>query len=210
MTHKNNKFINSPSNTTSWDLSIVSLITFINHLPVHDLPKFGKMGGTTVLIIEIIGVLPNVEGQKGLQALGNGVGSAGFLRDDQGAISLSGEPYPAAAKKAYAFGNELFFESVETPPLLHDLIDHLACRSCRFRSKLREIEVVVEDLTGIVEHATSGLLHNLLQRKVLESRTCNEFVEVVDIALEVLAVVEFECLGTDDGCQCVFSVWKFD
>ena len=77
-------------------------------------------------------------------------------------------------------------------------------------AELGEVEVVVEDLTGIVEDAAFGLLHNFLQRHRLERRAGNELVEVVHVALEVLAVVEFEGLGADHGRQSVDFVGEGD
>ena len=40
------------------------------------------MVGTAVLIIEVIGVFPYVEGEQRLQAALDGIGGVGLLRDD--------------------------------------------------------------------------------------------------------------------------------
>ena len=39
--------------------------------PIYNLPKGREMGCTTVLIVEIVSMLPNIEGEKGLETLGN-------------------------------------------------------------------------------------------------------------------------------------------
>ena len=67
------------------------------------------------------------------------------------------------------------------------------------RSELLEIHDVVEHLTGIVEEAAVGLLDDLSDGKPFESAAGEEAVEVVDIGLEVLAMVEAEGVTADDA-----------
>ena len=156
---------------------------------------------TTVLVVKIIGVLPDVEGQQGLQAFGHGVASVGFLGNHQGTVSLSGEPYPTAAEETDALGFELGLEGVETPPLLLNLCLNLPRRLGRLGRELREVEVMVEHLTGIVEQRAGCLGHNLLQRQVFQPAAGQEFIQVVHVSLQVLAVVVRQGLGADDRLQ---------
>ena len=58
------------------------VIANFNHFPVHDFPQFGKMGSTAVLVVEVVGVLPDVEGEQGFEAFGDGVVGTGLLGDD--------------------------------------------------------------------------------------------------------------------------------
>ena len=71
------------------------------------------------------------------------------------------------------------------------------------RAELREVKVVVQDLAGVVEDGfrffrcaqndrRSARSDNLLQRHRLELCAGDELVEIVHIALQVLAVVEFQ------------------
>ena len=101
--------------------SILTIIARFDDFPVHDLPEGGEMGGAAVLVVEVVGVFPHVESQQWFQTPGDGVAGVGFLRDDQGAIFLRGEPYPATAEEGDTFSLELSLESVEGAPLLFDL-----------------------------------------------------------------------------------------
>ena len=38
------------------------IVPVLYHTPVEDLPEGGKVGGTEVLVVEVVGVLPDVEG----------------------------------------------------------------------------------------------------------------------------------------------------
>ena len=80
------------------------------------------MGGAAVLVVEVVGVLPDVEGEEGLEAFRYGVAGIGLLGDDEGAVGLGGEPDPAGAEEADALGDELVLEGFEAAPLLYELL----------------------------------------------------------------------------------------
>ena len=67
--------------------------------------------------------------------------------------------------------------------------------------ELGEVEVVVEDLAGIIEDGALGFGDNLLQWHGLELRSGNEFIEVIDIGLQVLTIVILNRFPTDDGLR---------
>ena len=179
----------------------LDVIAAFDGLPVEDLPEGGEMGGTAVLVVEIVGVFPDVEGEQGFEALGDGVVRSGLLGDDQGAVFLCGEPHPAAAEEGDAFGLELGLEGIHTPPLLQDLGRQRRLRvkpAMRVRgTELREVEVVIQDLAGVVEDGAGGLLHNLFQREIFHAAAGKQFVEVINVALQMLSMVEFEGLRAD-------------
>ena len=157
------------------------------------------MGGAAVLVVEVVGVFPDVEGEEGPQAAGDGVAGAGFLGDVQGAVCARGEPDPAAAEEGYAAGFEFCLEGGEAPPLFVDLGGERTggCRGAA-RGELGEVEVVVEDLAGVVEEGSGGLADDFFEGEVFEAAAGEEFVEVVDVGLEVFAVVEGEGACADD------------
>ncbi len=88
--------------------------------PVDDLPQFGEVVGAAVLVVEVVGVLPDVEGEEGAEALGDGVAGAGLLDDGERAVCGGGEPDPAGAEEAGALGGEVGLEGVEAAPLLRN------------------------------------------------------------------------------------------
>ena len=88
--------------------------------PVDDLPQFGEVVRAAVLVVKVVGVLPDVEGEEGAEALGDGVAGAGLLGDDERAVCGGGEPYPAGAEEAGALGGEVGLEGVEAAPLLRN------------------------------------------------------------------------------------------
>ena len=93
-------------------------------------------------------------------------------------------------------------------------------------SELSKVEVVVQDLAGVVEHRTRGCLgYNLSENrffaslrmtrrlrmtKGLELGADDEFVKVVDITLKMLSMMELQCSGADYRLQRVNRIWQIN
>ena len=56
-------------------------VPFAYYVPVYDLPKGFQVCRTAVLVVKIIGVLPYVEGQEGLEASAQGIACILLLDD---------------------------------------------------------------------------------------------------------------------------------
>ena len=180
------------------------------------------MGGAAVLVVEVVGVLPDVEGEDGGEATGQGVAGAGFLGDGQCAVRGGGKPYPAAAEQTCALGFEVYLEGVEGAPLCFylsqkrtpdlgggDRIPDLVGDDGG--TELGEVEVMIQYLAGVVEDGPGGsLLDYLLKGHPLESTAKEQFIKVVDIGLEVLSVVERQGFCADHRLQCISCVRKFN
>ena len=82
------------------------------------------------------------------------------------------------------------------------------------RPELREVQIMIQNLPGIVEdgrerpdrRADGGLDDDVFQGHRLELGAGDELVEVIDITLQMLAMVEGQGLGADCGCQRVGRV----
>ena len=60
---------------------LLLIIAFLHFFPVHNLPKGGEVRGTAVLVVQVIRVLPDVEGEDGLEAVRYGIVRVGVLPD---------------------------------------------------------------------------------------------------------------------------------
>ena len=77
------------------NLHLLFVESFFQYLPVEKGPEGGEVGGTAVLVIEVVGVLPHVEGQNrlvgGVELVFAGakrVVGSGFLSDQESAVFL--------------------------------------------------------------------------------------------------------------------------
>lgn len=159
-------------------------------------------------------MFPNVEGKKGAESMGDGVIGAGVLADAQCSGRIRLEPDPAGAEEGGAFLHEFSLEGVKAPPLFNDLgakgrfldFGFAFARNDSGGSELGKVEIMIQDLAGIVENGTAGMADDVLQGHGLELCARNEFVQVVHVPFQVLAVVEFKGSGADDGFQCVYRI----
>ena len=94
------------------------MISFFHHLPIDNPPQRLQMRGAPILIVKVVGVLPDIEGQERFESLGDGIACTGFLGDDEGAVGGGGQPDPAGAEEGNAFGDEIGLEGVEGAPLV--------------------------------------------------------------------------------------------
>ena len=70
--------------------------------PIHQLPPGLKIVCPAVLVLEVIGVLPDVESEQGSEAFGEGIACVGALGYEELAVVVLGEPYPSGAEEADA------------------------------------------------------------------------------------------------------------
>ena len=169
------------------------------------------MVGTTILVIQIVGMLPYVEGEQGREARTEWIAAVGFLRDVQFAILVGREPGPSRAEEAGGGCCKFFLEVVEAAEVAADGVGQGTFRFVTGRrgGELEEVERVVQYLSGIVEHgAVGGSSHDFFERFAFESRTRHEVVQVVHIGLQMLPVVEVDSGLTDYRFQCVVGIRK--
>ena len=86
------------------------------------------MGGAAVLVVQVVGMFPDVEGEDGLETVSYGVVGVGVLGYGEFAGSIDLEPDPAGAKEAGALGFKIGLEGIEGAPLLLDLRQEFARR----------------------------------------------------------------------------------
>jgi len=169
-----------------------------------------EVGGAAVLVVEVVSVLPDIEGEEGLEVVSHGVVGASVLGNGQLTGGIGLEPNPSTAEEGSAFLFELGFEDIYTTPLLLDLSLDFALQFGAARGELREIEVVVQDLSGVIEDGSGGGPNNLLKGFVFPLSAGKDFIQVVHVGLEVLAMVEGQSVGADNRFECVKRIWEGD
>src|SRR5262245_7399182 len=78
--------------------------------PIHDVPERRNVFRTSVLILEVIGVLPDVQAQNGAQPFDDGAVLVGKVFDGQLAGAVGTKPGPATAEPARRRVGEFLFE----------------------------------------------------------------------------------------------------
>ena len=168
------------------------------------------MGGTGVAVVDVVGVLPNIEGEQRPQIGGYWIVGVFVLSDNKFAIGIGREPNPTRTEQRHTFRLEFGFELIETAKGIVDGGGNFTRWRIAFRwcLKLLKIKRMVQNLTGIVEYSAIRFFHNIFECRVFESAAGQSRVQVVDICLQMLAVVVFKSLAANDWRQFVCAVGK--
>src|SRR6185312_3302799 len=169
-----------------------------------------------ILVIEVVSVLPHVAGQqRRLAVRDRRVGVRGGDDLELAARTLH-QPGPAAAELADGRLLEGLVEFLDAAEARLDRVGDLAGGRAALRGHALPVEVVVPDLTGVVEDAlflvvAGRLLDDPLQVHVLVRRAADHLVQIVDVGLVMLVVVERDRLGGNhrvEGALIVGKLWE--
>jgi hypothetical protein len=182
-------------------------------IPVGELLEEGRhVVGPPVLIVEVIGVLPHVDGeQRDLAVDDRRVGIAG--RADLELVVGEAKPGPAAAELADRRCLEGGGEGGEAAQILLDPISDSPARRATLGQHGMPEKIMVPGLGRIVEQGRLVLLaggspDDRLQALVGELGVGDQLVGLVDIGLVMLAVVDLQGGLADMGNKRVISVGK--
>ena len=89
-------------------------IIFSDRVPVYDIPPRFDVIGPAVLIIQVIGVFPNVEAEKWCISVHERTVLVRGGYDLKFSTFVFNQPRPTAAEATYPSGSELFLKCIET------------------------------------------------------------------------------------------------
>lgn len=167
-------------------------------MPVDERPEVLEVVRTAVLVVEVVGVLLDVDGQQRRQAMTERVIAVLQRQDTQVAIGAHRQENPARTEEQAGGLVHLFDHRAERAKRLFDEQHELARRLLGVvrRGELFEEELVVEHLAGIVGEGSCGrFAHEVAEGHALVLGVLHQLVEFVDVVLEVLAVVVGEGLS---------------
>src|SRR5690606_30663083 len=149
--------------------------------------------GPAILVVEIIGMLPNVARQEALPAVRHRRIRV-RRRLDRELAAVEREPCPPAAELRRCRLDELLLELSHAAESLVDLLGEGLARLRAARREGVPEERVIPHLAGVVEDAllvrlVLDLANNLLERHVRHVRAGHETVQIVHVRGMVLAVM---------------------
>src|SRR4029077_204047 len=77
-------------------------VALVDLVPVNYVPPGLQIFGAAVVVLEVVGVLPDVVAEDGIEALRDGVVLVGSAGDQDFALGIAGQPDPSAAELFYA------------------------------------------------------------------------------------------------------------
>ena len=166
------------------------LHSLCNKVPVDSIPELGEVLGLPVLVVDVPGVLPGVDAEDREARVLDRVQGVGVLVDGDGLVSVDGEVAPAAAEDGGGLLGELGLELLEVAEVLVDELSDTSRTGLLLGGEALPEEVVVVDLSNVVEDRARGLLDDLLDRLALELGARDILVSEVDVGLVVLRDVD--------------------
>src|SRR6267378_7988814 len=98
------------------------LVALVDFFPVDYAPPSLQILGGAVVVFEIVGVLPDIVAEDGIEALRDGIVLVGSGDDFYFAFCVACQPNPSAAELADTGGVEFFLEGFE---VTESLLDHV-------------------------------------------------------------------------------------
>src|SRR5260370_36032847 len=89
------------------------LVALVDFFPVDYAPPGLQVFGTTVVVFEIVCMLPVIVAEDGKEALRDGVVLVGSGYDFHFAFCVGCRPDPSSAEPSYSVGLEIFLEGIE-------------------------------------------------------------------------------------------------
>ena len=126
------------------------IVARLNNIPIDNAPQSLQMGGTTVLVVQVVGVFPNVKSKKRFQTFCQRISGILLLGDKEFTALIGREPHPAAPEKPHSFSLELSLEVFYAAPLPPDLTKKTAVR-CRLHLTSATPTIVRNGLNGALE-----------------------------------------------------------
>lgn len=127
----------------------------IDEFPVDELGEGVQVLGTSIPVVNVVGVLPDIDCEEWVVATCHWV--SGIARvDNRNFSSLFGKPSPARSKVACCLSVELLVEVLDGSPLVYNGIFEVSTwLSCLWRQTM-PVEGMVPVLGSIVEHLSIG------------------------------------------------------
>src|SRR6266496_6289351 len=103
-------------------------VVLYDGVPIHHVPPSFKVIGAAVLVLEIVGVLPDVDTEDRRVAIHQGTVLIWRRNNFELSILVFNQPRPAAAKTAHASSSKFLFEFVKAAERGFDIIGEFAFR----------------------------------------------------------------------------------
>lgn len=141
------------NNNAAWsefEVNLVAAPVLADEVPVDQAGEVLQVGGSSVAVVNVVGVLPNIDSQERLVAVGEGISSIGSIEDGD-LSTLFGKPGPARPEVGQSLGREILDKVVNASPLALNQLLELSSRFGLMRGDAVPVEGMIPMLGSIVE-----------------------------------------------------------
>ena len=187
-------------------------VAFFDFFPVHHFPEIFEILCASISSINVVGMLPYIthENRRVCRIHCDTIRITS-AENFKFSFWVNHEPSPSRTKLRHRFFVKFFFKFRHSSPLSFDDIAHFWrkwCCSCW--RQIFKIEYMIPNLRCvIVDHATRCAFDNCQKRFFFKFCIYNEFIEIVNISLEVFPIVIFKSFSRNAWFQSVDCIRKF-
>mmetsp|Transcript_29202 Transcript_29202/g.73464 ORF Transcript_29202/g.73464 Transcript_29202/m.73464 type:complete len:220 (+) Transcript_29202:47-706(+) len=173
----------------------------VGELPVDELPPGIDVRRTSILVIDVVGMLPHVNGEDRSLTRGQRVASIMGAYHLELTVGVLDEPCPARAKVSGSSSGELLLEGIKAAKVTNDgFSDRTSGFSSALRGQRVPVEGVVPGLSSAVEHTSSTGSDELLQG-LASGVVLGSSVQLGHVALMMFTIVKINGLLRDVRSQ---------
>jgi hypothetical protein len=187
----------------------------VDFVPIDYVPPRGEIFGAAVVVLQVVGVLPDVVAEDGVEALGERVVLVGGGNDLNAAVGFASEPNPSGAELFCTGVIEFRLEVVEVSERFLDCFGHGASgiASALGLHDLPE-HGVVDMASAIVADGGADVFGNRIEvaNQIFGGfagelgMLFNRGVQVFHVSAVVHVVMQSHGLLVDRGVQCVIGI----
>lgn len=122
-----------------------------NEFPVYNSIEVLKVGGSSIAIVDVIGVLPNINSQQWSVVVGKWVTRIRCVENGNVVIVFC-EPSPPWTEVGNSLGWEIFEEFFNSTPFVDNQLFEFSFRFSFFRSDAMPVEGMVPMLGSVIEN----------------------------------------------------------
>jgi hypothetical protein len=191
------------------------LVILCDFGPIHHVPPSFEIIRPAILVIEIVGVFPNIDAENRFVAVHERAVLVRRRHDFELAAFVFDKPRPTAAETTYARGGELLFKGIETTEGGFDVVGKF---SRWLAARLWPHDLPEERMIGVTAAVIAHRRANIFRHRIqVADQILDRFVRQIgfvfkrvvyvrDISLVMFRVMNFHRTRVDVRLECVVCV----
>lgn len=181
-----------------------------NYFPIHNFPKIFQILCSSISIIDIVCMLPYITSEKrNTIRITDWCSSIGCWDYFQISIYISNQPCPTRTKCCQCYLIEFYYKCFKIAPFIYySIMKSLGRNMMSHRCKWIKIKCMIPYLSSIVKYSATCRSNNLFQTHILEFRTIDQIIEIINICLMMFSRMKLESLLTDIRSKRIDFIWK--
>ncbi len=186
-------------------------ISLRDFLPIYYFPKVLHIFCSCIAVVDIVRMFPYITIQKRSIFSSERSRCIHRIYNIETSVCLSDEPCPSRAEVRKCHTSEFSSKCIErSPSCIYRIIELFRWNMIGDWAQCLKIKYMIVDLRCIIEYSSSwSFSNNILEWERRIFCLWCELVQIIDICLEMLPMMIFECLPGNMRSKCIERIWKW-